>query len=166
MWTRGGGDNESQVGDGEAGVTAKETRGAAEGPEKRRKCQRKYRAAHLEKIRERDREGRRGRRATNPKKMREADRKYYATHREEHRKYDRERLYGLAAKEYEAMTVNQGGRCAICRRGDVRLGVDHDHLTGVVRGLLCNGCNAGMGGLQDSPDLLQRAIQYLVERQP
>jgi hypothetical protein len=39
--------------------------------------------------------------------------------------------------------------------------VDHDHVTGAVRGILCAGCNTGMGQLRDDPWVLRRAIEYL-----
>lgn len=66
---------------------------------------------------------------------------------------------------YEA----QGGVCAICRkpadpygvRAASRLHVDHDHLTGAVRALLCNNCNRGIGYLADSPELLRAAADYI-----
>jgi len=50
--------------------------------------------------------------------------------------------------------------CVIC--GDqTKLVVDHDHVTGKVRGLLCNHCNRGLGHFRDSPMLLEFAAQYL-----
>ena len=58
------------------------------------------------------------------------------------------KTYGLNAAEYAAMLEAQGGRCAICRSKpkSKRLAVDHDHKTGVVRGLLCSRCNHDLLG--------------------
>jgi len=55
----------------------------------------------------------------------------------------------------------QEGRCAICRRELAEARIDHDHITGSVRGLLCQNCNAGIGMLQDDPDILRAAVVYL-----
>lgn len=61
------------------------------------------------------------------------------------------------------------GACDICggrpQRGDgrtSRLCIDHDHRTGEFRGLLCSSCNIGIGKLQDDPEILRSAIEYLV----
>lgn len=55
--------------------------------------------------------------------------------------------YGIGEKEYRALYRAQGGRCYICRKatGKARiLGVDHDHVTGEVRGLVCTGSLTAM----------------------
>jgi hypothetical protein len=58
----------------------------------------------------------------------------------------------------------QGFRCAICRRDfgeSLRECVDHDHVTGKVRGILCFRCNTGMGAFEDDPRLLSAAADFL-----
>src|SRR5438105_236663 len=73
------------------------------------------------------------------------------------------RVYGINLEDVENLRDKQEGRCAICRRLDRVLGVDHDHVTGVVRGLLCRQCNTGIGLLGDDPETLQVASQYLLQ---
>lgn len=75
--------------------------------------------------------------------------------------------YRLVPGQVERMAEDQGGVCAICGRapyGVRGLVVDHNHLTGEVRGLLCQPCNSAIGQLQDSPVLLAKAAAYLTER--
>jgi hypothetical protein len=71
--------------------------------------------------------------------------------------------YGINLEEYTRMLEAQGGKCKIC--GGVpsarMLGVDHDHATSTIRGLLCGGCNSGIGYFQDNPSLLRKAADYL-----
>lgn len=72
--------------------------------------------------------------------------------------------YGMEAEDLRALEAAQGGLCAICRNppsGHRALHVDHDHETGRVRGLLCHGCNTGLGAFGDSADRLDAAISYL-----
>ena len=71
------------------------------------------------------------------------------------------RAYGITHDEFDAMVARQGHRCAICRRRKKRLVVDHDHRRGRVRALLCDTCNAALGGLQDDPELMRRAAAYI-----
>lgn len=71
--------------------------------------------------------------------------------------------YGLTIEEYDRLLVSQNGVCAICRKTDSthRLCVDHDHITGKVRGLLCGKCNRGIGCLGDNSMQLRMAADYI-----
>lgn len=80
--------------------------------------------------------------------------------------------FGLNEGDYNALLVKQDYKCAICGRADSgskrtrRLAVDHDHSTGVVRGLLCDNCNRAIGLFKDDPNSLQRAASYLRTQDP
>jgi hypothetical protein len=107
----------------------------------------------------------------NPEKHQERNRKWLREHGKAWRDARDPRaardvqlrsLYGISIDEFEAMHAEQGGRCLICGDEPARgLVVDHCHVTGEVRGLLCHICNCGLGSFNDSPHLLFRAIQYL-----
>lgn len=81
------------------------------------------------------------------------------------RMYEAKRNYGLSEEEYDAMLVSQGGVCAICGTdspiGKGGLHIDHDHVTGKVRGLLCQRCNIGVGFLGDSEEIITKTLGYL-----
>jgi hypothetical protein len=73
--------------------------------------------------------------------------------------------YGITLCQYWDIVKAQDGRCAIC--GAVtqkRLFIDHDHITGKVRGLLCSSCNNGLGQFKDSTTALKQAIVYLEKK--
>ena len=86
-----------------------------------------------------------------------------------------ESTYGISIQEYEDLRIKQGHSCAICgthedeinTRGKStelrhrKLVIDHNHLTGKVRGLLCHDCNVALGNLKDSIPRLTSAITYL-----
>lgn len=72
------------------------------------------------------------------------------------------RYYNITLEDVLALRERQAGRCAICRR-EKKLVVDHDHATGRVRGLLCNGCNRALGYVEDNVETLKSAIEYLRE---
>jgi len=62
---------------------------------------------------------------------------------------------------YATMFEEQNGKCLICGLESQKLYIDHDHLTGKIRGLLCNNCNTALGKLQDDPALCCAAANYL-----
>lgn len=86
------------------------------------------------------------------------------------RRADLKRKFGITPEDYTAMHAAQGGVCAICEqpetalmRGRVMsLAIDHDHVTGKVRGLLCGNCNRAIGMLADDPERAMALAEYLV----
>lgn len=66
----------------------------------------------------------------------------------------------MTAEDVDALVEAQGGLCAVCGLRPPAH-VDHDHRTGSVRGVLCSGCNQGLGNFRDSAEALRRAADYL-----
>lgn len=66
------------------------------------------------------------------------------------------RRYGISPDQVRQLPTS----CGICGR-DQNLCIDHCHSEGHVRGKLCSNCNRGIGFLKDSPELLEKAIEYL-----
>lgn len=79
--------------------------------------------------------------------------------------YDLKDDFGISLSDYRAMLDAQKHCCAICRRHEScfkkKLSVDHDHKTGAIRGLLCSGCNFGLGQFKDNFDVALNAAKYL-----
>jgi hypothetical protein len=75
------------------------------------------------------------------------------------------RSYNIDIEGYKRLLSEQDDGCAICGtkkcRTGYRLAIDHDHMTGKIRGLLCQSCNIGIGGLKDDIELLKKALKYL-----
>jgi len=74
--------------------------------------------------------------------------------------------YNITLEEWNQMYVEQNGRCGCCGQHiDAKdMHTDHNHSNGEVRGLLCQGCNIGLGHLGDSPSILKKAYSYLIEK--
>ena len=74
------------------------------------------------------------------------------------REYNLKRKYNITDTQYNELLVRQNDSCAVCLKSETSkdksqnikpLSVDHDHITGKVRGLLCNNCNRGLGNFND-----------------
>lgn len=81
--------------------------------------------------------------------------------------WSRARRYGLESAQIVDMLKAQHYRCAICPTGFDTPGAvcfDHNHETGLLRGLICGPCNTALGLFRDSPAVLRNAAAYLEQR--
>ena len=107
--------------------------------------------------------------AGTPEYQREWRKLHPKTYTEEEKQIKREKAlekrYGVSQEEYEQWQIIQNHSCAICglheQESPKALAVDHCHITGIIRGLLCSNCNRAIGLLKDTPALLRAAADYL-----
>lgn len=69
--------------------------------------------------------------------------------------------YGRTLDEYATFIKARDGRCDICFERADPPQMDHDHVTGKVRGVLCRRYNTGLGNFRDDPRTLYAAVRYL-----
>jgi hypothetical protein len=73
--------------------------------------------------------------------------------------------YDLTEREHHNMWLAQNGQCAICKVDEYTLAkclnIDHCHVTGIVRGLLCDNCNNALGLFKDDTERMERALEYV-----
>ena len=86
-------------------------------------------------------------------------------HYQKKKAYILAKKYGLTEEEYLQMFIDRNHQCDVCgmKAKGKKLAVDHNHITGQVRGLLCQICNTGIGSLRtdESLDIIKKAIEYL-----
>lgn len=144
--------------------------------------------AYYEQNAERIRAYKRDYYAENPEELNQRNRNWYNKNKEKHNKKRRatranatptqkqsyknmnflnniRRKYGLSKNEYLMLFDECEEKCCICLNPETgpstRLGVDHNHSNGKIRGLLCISCNVGLGNFFDNEDFLKRAIEYV-----
>lgn len=73
------------------------------------------------------------------------------------------RLFDISIEEYDAMLAFQGGGCAICGKPHEKYNfpVDHEHKSGIVRGVLCSVCNQLLKE-KVNREWLEKALQYII----
>lgn len=129
-------------------------------PEKHRERERKWREQNPEAAKARQSKWRQN----NIEKHKANSRTWYENNPEKHRVFSQGMRWPPGVT-FEALCNEQNNKCAICGEqlyaGTGNHAVDHCHITGCVRGLLCINCNSGVGKLHDDVRLLARAIAYL-----
>lgn len=91
---------------------------------------------------------------------------YYLENKEYFKRIRYQNKFGLSEADIQEMLEDQNYTCAVCPRDleKSRWVIDHDHKYGHARGILCYGCNNGLGAFDDSIEMLEAAIWYLKER--
>lgn len=80
--------------------------------------------------------------------------------------------FNITPEVYYNLLTKQNSLCAICNKPETRpfnnkirrLAIDHCHITGTIRGLLCANCNTAIGLFKDDKALLLAAIEYLAKK--
>src|ERR1700731_315226 len=101
----------------------------------------------------------------NPEKAKAYHKLWYKANSHKFREYNLRRNFGISESEYQILLKRQNGTCVFCSRTTSakgrRLAVDHDHITGKVRGLLCGPHNRAIGMLGDTIEGIQKVLDYL-----
>jgi len=120
-----------------------------------RASQEKWRLNNLEEDRANKRRHARKAYWDNPEKAR-------AYGRAQGRRLHLKRKYGICEVDVQWLLLQQGGRCAVCQTGDFKPNVDHCHVSGRVRGVVCIRCNTLVGYLETTPPaVLCAATEYI-----
>lgn len=85
----------------------------------------------------------------------------YQKNRDHIRLNARARKFGVTV---QWIKENEAGGCAICGCTEPTgkgWHIDHDHVTGAARAILCHHCNVAIGNLRDDPDLIVKAAEYV-----
>ena len=142
----------------------KEYRKTEKGKIAHNKANERYYKKNLKRIKEYHNQYR----EENREKIRESGKQYRETEKgkENARKASIKYSYGLFYEDWLKIWEEQDGKCAICEivfSTPSHACVDHNHKTNKVRGLLCRKCNAAIGYLNDDPEILIKATEYLLK---
>ncbi len=100
-------------------------------------------------------------------RCKEQRRRYYQQNKEHVRNKQLINDYGKSREWYNAKLIEQGGHCALCpqtpEQEGKELAVDHDHLTGELRGLLCGLCNRALERIESIPNWCDSSKKYLCQ---
>ena len=136
-----------------------------------------YRATHKERLAELKKawvNANPDKRAIHNKKWNDKNKEYYKQWRidnpDKSKSFWLKYKYGITLNDYNRMFAKQEGKCWICGTHaselKIPLQVDHSHVTGVVRGLLCNICNSRLGEVcigkfKCTDELYTKALGYI-----
>lgn len=120
---------------------------------------------YYQKTKEQRKQYNKGYQKKNLDKFRAGNKRYYEKYgdkiKKRHKEYNLKRTYGIDIVTYNKLLESQNYKCPVC--GDVLISphLDHNHTTGVIRGILCQRCNMAMGLLKEDIKILNSMINYI-----
>jgi len=87
----------------------------------------------------------------------------YRGRTDQQRRWELKKKYGITLEQWASMVSYVDSKCEICGTQTDSPCVDHDHVTGEVRGVLCRLCNKAIGQLGDTFESVQKAADYLAK---
>ncbi len=131
--------------------------------EERKKHDRKYYKNNTERWRDYV--------SRNREKVRENKRRYGQENKERLKDLRLQKEFGISLEQYNKILLDQNNVCAICGNPETKrdkkyntlksLAVDHNHSSGIVRGLLCSGCNLAIGSIKENIESAKNLVVYL-----
>lgn len=123
-----------------------------------------WRIKNKEKVRESKKQWK----IQNPEKVKEYNKRYKDKYKEridiEKKNFHLKKSFNISFSEYSEISLRQNNVCAICSKKCAtgrNLAVDHNHQTGIIRGLLCMKCNRAIGLFCDDINIIRKALMYL-----
>lgn len=95
----------------------------------------------------------------NRERIKERTSAYSKANPDVNRRSKRKQYYGISDEQYQDLASRANGHCELCGRKPKRLIIDHNHNTGAVRGLVCDGCNHHLRCIDDE-ELLAKTIAW------
>lgn len=131
-----------------------------------RKCIQQYKKNYYNKI---DKNIHGEYRLQNRARIRANNNKRYHANKEKAKCRNLQSRFNIKIEQFNKMLIEQNYLCAICKKPETAkqndkiqaLSVDHNHKTGKIRSLLCQGCNQGLGNFKESCESLIEAIKYI-----
>ncbi len=129
-----------------------------------KKWSKEYRTKNRERLTEYTREYR----MKDPQRHNTYMRDYYRKNPEKLKNQHCLACHGITYQKKSEMIEAQGFKCLICgidlrTLPDIQTHIDHNHVTGEIRSILCHGCNTAIGLMKEDIQILNNAIQYILK---
>lgn len=103
----------------------------------------------------------------HPEKRAQYNKKWRETNPESYKRSGRrnhlKKKFKITPEQFDEMALFQDNRCGICMKETKELCVDHNHVTGKIRKLLCHNCNRALGLFEENAEVMTNAIKYIKE---